>query len=52
MNNKVPGGGFRLTGLILSIVGVTVSVTALTFSAIGLRRSRLCKKCKKGAEFR
>jgi len=51
MKNKIRGGAFRLTGLILGIVGVTVSVTAIIFSAIGLHQARLCKTCKKGAEF-
>lgn len=51
MKNKVRGGAFRLTGLILGIVGTVVSVNAIVFSAIGLRQARLCKKCEKGAEF-
>lgn len=34
------GGAFRLVGLILSIVGATVSITALVFSILGLVRGR------------
>ena len=30
MTNKIRGGAFRLTGLILGIVGATVSLTACT----------------------
>ena len=33
MTNKIRGGAFRLTGLILGIVGATVSLTAIVFSA-------------------
>lgn len=51
MKNKVRGGAFRLTGLILGIVGAVVSVNAIIFSAIGLHQARLCKKCEKGAKF-
>ena len=29
MTNKIRGGAFRLTGLILGIVGATVSLTAI-----------------------
>ena len=43
---QVRGSAFRLTGLILGIIGVTVSVTAVVFSAVGLHRARLCKHCK------
>ncbi len=31
MTNKIRGGAFRLTGLILGIVGATVSLTAIVF---------------------
>ncbi len=34
------GGAFRLTGLILGIVGSLVSVTAIVFSAVGLLLGR------------
>ena len=52
MTNKIRGGAFRLTGLILGIVGATVSLTAIVFSTIGLHQAHLCKTCKKGEEFR
>ena len=39
MKNKVRGSAFRL-------IGVTVSVTSIVFSAVGLHRARLCKHCK------
>ena len=42
----------RLTGLILGIVGATVSITAIVFSALGLHQARLCKHCVKGDNFR
>ena len=45
-NEKVRGSAFRLTGLILGIIGITVSVTSIVFSAVGLHRARLCKHCK------
>ena len=35
MTNKIRGGAFRLTGLILGIVGATVSLTAIVFSTGG-----------------
>ena len=50
--NKIRGGAFRLTGLILGIVGATVSLTAIVFSTIGLHQAHLCKTCKKGEEFK
>lgn len=46
MKNNVRGSAFRLTGLILGIIGVTVSVTSIVFSTVGLHRVRLCKHCK------
>lgn len=51
MKNKIRGGAFRLTGLILGIIGATVSITSIVFSAVGLHQARLCKKCSKGAKF-
>lgn len=51
MKNKTRGGAFRLTGLILGIIGASVSITAIVFAAIGLHQSHLCKKCTKGAKF-
>ena len=47
MTNKIRGGAFRLTGLILGIVGATVSLTAIVFSTIGLHQAHLCKTVKK-----
>ncbi len=44
------GFAFRLTGLILGIVGAVVSVTAIVFSAVGLHRSRQCKTCMLGGK--
>ena len=52
MTNKIRGGAFRLTGLILGIVGATVSLTAIVFSPTGLHQAPLCKPCKKGEEFK
>ena len=49
MTNKIRGGAFRLTGLIL---GIVVSLTAIVFSTIGLHQAHLCKTCKKGEEFK
>ena len=46
MKTKVRGHAFRLVGLILGIIGVTVSVTSIVFSTVGLHRARLCKHCK------
>jgi len=46
------GFAFRLTGLILGIVGAAVSVTAIVFSAIGFARSRQCKKCMVGGKIK
>lgn len=51
MTNKIRGGAFRLTGLILGIVGATVSLTAIVLT-IGLHQAHLCKTCKKGEEFK
>ncbi len=34
---------FRLTGLILGIVGLSLSVTAIVFSAVGMFKARQCK---------
>ena len=51
MKNKVRGGGLRVTGLILGIIAVTCGALAVIFSGVGLHLARLCKRCKKGAEF-
>ena len=52
MKNKVRGRAFRLVGLILGIVGASVSVTAIVFAALGMHQARLCKHCTKGEPFR
>lgn len=44
--------GFRLTGLILGIVGACVSVTAIVFSAVGMSKARQCKQCKLGGHIK
>ena len=43
--------GLRVTGLILGIIAVTCGALAVIFSGVGLQQARLCKRCKKGAEF-
>ena len=52
MKTKVRGHAFRLVGLILGIIGATVSITGIVFSALGLHQARLCKHCNKGENFR
>ena len=52
MKQKVRGHAFRLVGLILGIIGATVSITAIVFAALGLHQARLCKHCNKGENFR
>ena len=52
MKTKVRGHVFRLVGLILGIIGATVSITGIVFSALGLHQARLCKHCNKGENFR
>ena len=46
------GFAFRLTGLILGIIGAAVSVTAIVFSAIGMSKARQCKNCKLGGHIK
>lgn len=36
MKQKVRGHAFRLVGLILGIIGATVSITSIVFAALGL----------------
>ena len=48
---KVRGFGFRLTGLILGIIGAVVSITSVIFSAVGLHLARVCKRCKMDGTF-
>ena len=49
---KVRGKGLRIAGLVLGIVGIVTSVTAVILSACGMYQARMCKNCKKGAGFR
>ena len=56
---RTPGKGdrefmkaFRLTGLILGIVGLILSVTAIVFSAVGIYKARQCKQCKLGGKIK
>lgn len=46
MQKKNKGFAFRLVGLILGIVGISVSAVAVVFFAIGLYQARRCKKCR------
>ncbi len=43
MLRQVKGFAFRLTGLILGVIGLAVSVTAIVFSAIGLHKAAISK---------
>lgn len=52
MKNRIRGGAFRITGLVLGIIGATVSLTSIVFSAVGLHQARLCKTCGKRSEFK
>lgn len=45
--SRIPSGG-----LILGIIGATVSITSIVFAALGLHQARLCKHCEKGENFR
>ncbi len=51
-NNKIPGKGFRLVGLILGIIATTLGVTSVIFAALGMHQAHLCKSCRKGREYR
>lgn len=51
MMRKQKGFAFRLTGLILGIVGFAVSVTAIVFSAIGLYKAEAEKRSNKKVSF-
>ena len=51
MKQKVRGHAFRLVGLILGIIGATVSITSIVFAALGLHQARLCKHCEKRGKF-
>lgn len=52
MKKHIKGFAFRLTGLILGIVGATVSITSIVFSVIGLVKARQCKNCKLEAMYK
>lgn len=52
VKQKIRGHAFRLVGLILGIIGATISITSIVFAAIGLHQARLCKHCEKGENFR
>ena len=49
---EVKGFGFRLTGMILGIVGITISVTAIVFAVIGWRKAYICRHCKLEDEYK
>ncbi|MDD4849407.1 MAG: hypothetical protein PHO10_01760 [Gemmiger sp.] len=51
IQNKIRGRAFRLVGLILGIIAVTVGTTSIIFSAVGMHQARLCKSCRKGADY-
>ena len=44
MKQKVRGRAFRLVGLILGIIGATVSATAIALSAVGMAKVRRASK--------
>lgn len=48
---QIPGKAFRVTGLILGILGAIVSVTGIVFSAVGMHKARQCKHCKMEGTF-
>ena len=52
IERKVPGGGLRVAGLVLSSLALTTALTALVLAACGLGQARVCRTCRKGAEFR
>lgn len=52
IERKVPGGGLRVAGMVLSIIAITAGVTALVLATCGMGRARVCRNCRKGAEFR
>ena len=40
IERKVPGGGLRVAGMVLSIIAITAGVTALVLAACGMGRAR------------
>lgn len=48
---KIPGGGLRVAGLVLGLVALVTALTALVLAACGMGQARVCRSCRKGAEF-
>ena len=46
MGRRNPGFAFRLTGLILGIVGAVTATVAIVFAGIGMHKAHQCKHCK------
>jgi hypothetical protein len=44
--HKVRGFAFRLTGLILGIIGAVVSITSIVFSTIGMVKAANARRDK------
>lgn len=44
MKRGLKGFGFLVAGLVLGIIGVTTSATAISLSAVGLRKIRRATK--------
>ena len=51
IERKVPGGGLRVAGMVLSIIAITAGVTALVLAACGMGRAGVCRNCRKGPGF-
>lgn len=49
---KIPGGGLRVAGLVLGLVALATALTSLVLAACSMGQARICRHCKKGAEFR
>jgi hypothetical protein len=48
---KIPGGGLRVAGLVLGLAALVTALTGLVLAACGMGQARVCRHCKKGAEF-
>ena len=48
---KMHGGGLRVAGLVLGLVALVTALTALVLAACGMGQARVCRSCRKGAEF-
>ena len=48
---KIPGGGLRVAGLVLGLAALVTALTGLVLVACGMGQARVCRHCKKGAEF-